>query len=134
MATIAFIGVGNMGGGMAANLVKAGHVVRAFDLSPEALDRARGNGCAIAGSAAEAATTADAVVTMLPAGAHVRAAYENELFAAAAPGAVLIDCSTIDVATAKLVGEAPRRRGRRRHADLHGRRPRSRLRRCPADP
>ncbi len=111
MVTIAFIGVGNMGGGMAANLVKAGHVVRAFDLSVEALDRARGNGCHIVGTAAEAATGADAIVTMLPAGAHVRAAYEGELFAAAAPGAILIDCSTIDVATAKSVGEAAAARG-----------------------
>jgi 3-hydroxyisobutyrate dehydrogenase len=111
MATIAFIGVGNMGGGMAANLVKAGHVVRAFDLSSEALDRARGNGCAVVGSAAEAATNADAVVTMLPAGTHVRAAYEGELFTAASPDAVLIDCSTIDVATAKAVGEAAAARG-----------------------
>ncbi len=111
MVTIAFIGVGNMGGGMAANLVKAGHVVRAFDLSAEALDRARGNGCHIVGTAAEAATGADAIVTMLPAGAHVRAAYEGELFAAAAPGAILIDCSTIDVATAKSVGEAAAARG-----------------------
>ncbi|KPF76405.1 3-hydroxyisobutyrate dehydrogenase [alpha proteobacterium AAP81b] len=106
MVTIAFIGVGNMGGGMAANLVKAGHVVRAFDLAPAALDRARGNGCHIVGSAAEAADGADAIVTMLPAGAHVRAAYEGELFAAASPNAVLIDCSTIDVATAKSIGEA----------------------------
>ncbi len=111
MPTIAFIGVGNMGGGMAANLVRAGHVVRAFDLAPEALDRARANGCAVVATAAEAATAADAVVTMLPAGAHVRAAYEGELFAAAAPGAVLIDCSTIDVATAKHVGEAAATRG-----------------------
>ncbi len=108
---IAFIGVGNMGGGMAANLAKAGHQVRAFDLSADALARAEANGCTRAASAAAAAAGADAVVTMLPAGSHVRAAYEGELFGAAAPHAILIDCSTIDVATAKAVGEAAAARG-----------------------
>ncbi|WP_426166102.1 3-hydroxyisobutyrate dehydrogenase [Sandarakinorhabdus sp. DWP1-3-1] len=111
MPTIAFIGVGNMGGGMAANLAKAGHAVRAFDLSADAVARAVANGCTAVASAAEAADGADAIVTMLPAGAHVRAAYEGDLFAAAAPHAILIDCSTIDVATAKSVGEAAAQRG-----------------------
>ena len=111
MAIIAFIGVGNMGGGMAANLAKAGHEVRAFDLSADAVARAVGNGCTAAASAAAAATGADAIVTMLPAGTHVRAAYEGDLFAAAAPHAILIDCSTIDVATARSVGEAAAARG-----------------------
>jgi 3-hydroxyisobutyrate dehydrogenase len=105
MATIAFIGVGNMGGGMAANLVKAGHSVRAFDLAPEAVTRAVSHGCEAATSARAAATGADAVVTMLPAGTHVREAYESALFAAVPKTAILIDCSTIDVATAKSVGE-----------------------------
>ena len=68
---IAFIGLGNMGGGMAANLAKAGHEVRAFDLSEEALARAVEAGCTRAASAAEAVTGAEAVVTMLPAGKHV---------------------------------------------------------------
>ncbi|NCP10829.1 MAG: 3-hydroxyisobutyrate dehydrogenase [Sphingomonadales bacterium] len=101
MATIAFIGLGNMGGGMAANLAKAGHAVRAFDLSAEALDRADEAGCGRAASAAEAIAGADAVVTMLPAGQHVASVYENDVFGNAAPGTLLIDCSTIDVATAR---------------------------------
>ncbi len=111
MTTIAFIGVGNMGGGMAANLVKAGHSVRAFDVSDAALARAVGSGCTAAATGGEAAAGADAIVTMLPAGEFVRAAYEGVLFAAAAPHAILIDCSTIDVATAKSVGEAAAARG-----------------------
>ena len=72
MARVAFIGLGNMGGGMAANLAKAGHDVRAFDLSEDALLRAEARGCARAASAQEAVQEADAVVTMLPAGRHVR--------------------------------------------------------------
>src|SRR5688500_19601111 len=68
MARIAFIGLGNMGGGMAANLVKAGHEVRAFDLSAEALDKAERSGCLPMGSAGEAVEDVEAVVTMLPAG------------------------------------------------------------------
>ena len=111
MATIAFIGVGNMGGGMAANLVKAGHSVRAFDLAPEAVQRAVSHGCEAATSARAAATGADAVVTMLPAGTHVREAYESALFAAVPKTAILIDCSTIDVATAKSVGEQAAAKG-----------------------
>ena len=108
---IGFIGLGLMGSGMAANLAKAGHAVRAFDLSAEALEAAEGAGCARAASAAEAVRGAGAVVTMLPAGRHVRAVYEGEVFDAAAPGAVLIDCSTIDVTTAKAVAGAAAARG-----------------------
>ncbi|WP_439545016.1 3-hydroxyisobutyrate dehydrogenase [Sandarakinorhabdus sp.] len=108
---IAFIGVGNMGGGMALNLVNAGHDVRAFDLSPEARGRVTAGGATAATSATDAATDADAIVTMLPAGHHVRAAYEGTLFAAARPDAILIDCSTIDVATARELGEAAATRG-----------------------
>ena len=104
MARVAFIGLGNMGGGMAANLAKKGHDVRAFDLSAEALDRARAAGCHVAASAAEAVEGAESVVTMLPTGAHVESVYADSLGGAAA-GAVLIDCSTIDVATAKRVAE-----------------------------
>ncbi len=111
MSVIAFIGVGNMGGGMAANLARAGHDLRAFDLSAEALAQAVATGCAAASSAAAAATGADAIITMLPAGGHVRAVYEGELFAAAGPAAILIDCSTIDVATAKAIGEVATARG-----------------------
>ena len=103
---IAFIGLGNMGGGMAANLAKAGHEVRAFDLSEEALTRAVEAGCARAASAAQAVTGAEAVVTMLPAGKHVAAVYEADVFPNAAPGTLLLDCSTIDVATARSNIEA----------------------------
>ena len=108
---IGFIGIGNMGSGMAANLAKAGHEVAAFDLSAEALDRVAAAGCTRAASAGDAARGAGAIVTMLPAGAHVRAVYENELFAAADAAALLIDCSTIDVATARDVAAQARSRG-----------------------
>jgi 3-hydroxyisobutyrate dehydrogenase len=101
MARVAFIGLGNMGGGMAANLAKAGHDVRAFDLSAEALERAEKNGCKRAGSAAEAVTDAEAVVTMLPAGKHVRDVYESSVIGPAPTTAILLDCSTIDVGTAR---------------------------------
>ena len=111
METIAFIGLGNMGSGMAANLARAGHGVRAFDLSDAALNRAEAHGIGRATSGAAAVEGADAVVTMLPAGTHVRAAYEGELFAAARADALLIDCSTIDVATARAIGEAAAARG-----------------------
>ena len=103
MTTIAFIGLGHMGGCMAANLAKAGHDVRAFDLSVEALDRAKAAGCLSAASAAEAVADADAVVTMLPAGKHVRDIYETVLAPHAKPGTLLLDCSTIDVTTARDV-------------------------------
>jgi len=103
---IAFIGLGNMGGGMAANLAKVGHEVRAFDLSEEALARAVEAGCKRAASAVEAVTGAEAVVTMLPAGKHVASVYENDVFPNAAPGTLLLDCSTIDVATARSNIEA----------------------------
>ena len=108
---IAFIGLGNMGGGMAANLAKAGHDVRAFDLSEEALTRAADAGCSRAASAAEAVTGAEAVVTMLPAGTHVAGVYENDVFPNAAPGTLLLDCSTIDVATARSNIEAATAKG-----------------------
>lgn len=111
MARIGFIGLGNMGGGMAANLAKKGHEVRAFDLADAALARAKEAGCVLAGSAAEAARDAEFVVTMLPAGKHVRSVYENEVFDAAPSSALLMDCSTIDVATAKAVEAAARAKG-----------------------
>ncbi len=100
---IAFIGLGNMGAGMAANLVKAGHEVRAFDLSPDALEAAQGNGCATFTSAKEACEGAEAVVSMLPNGAIVKGVYEAEVIGVAPAGAVFLDCSTIDVATAREV-------------------------------
>ena len=111
MARIGFVGLGNMGGGMAANLAKAGHEVRAFDLSEDALSRARQSGCTPVGSAGEAAANAEFVVTMLPAGKHVRAVYESEVFGSVPKDALLMDCSTIDVASARAVGEAAARHG-----------------------
>jgi 3-hydroxyisobutyrate dehydrogenase len=106
MAVIGFIGLGNMGTGMAANLVKAGHTVRAFDVSDAALSRAAEVGATRMGSVTEAVRGAAAVITMLQTGQQVRDVYENEAFAAASRKAILIDCSTIDVATARAVGEA----------------------------
>lgn len=105
MATIAFIGLGNMGGPMAANLAKAGHQVHGFDLSAEALANLQQAGGTPANSVAEAVVPADVVVTMLPAGKHVRAVYtEGEgILANAKPGTVLIDSSTIDVQSARDV-------------------------------
>jgi len=103
MAKIAFIGLGHMGGGMAPNLAKAGHEVRAFDLSEEALAHAVERGCKRAKSAADACKDADAVVTMLPAGKHVADVFRSQVFGAAPTSAILIDCSTIDVATARAV-------------------------------
>lgn len=108
---IAFIGLGNMGGGMAANLVKAGHVVRAFDLSPEAVARAVQSGCSSVATVAEAVAEAEAVVSMLPNGAIVDDVYSKEVFGKAPTGALLLDCSTIDVATARKVGEAADKAG-----------------------
>ena len=108
MAEIGFIGLGNMGGPMAANLIKAGHSLKVFDLSQAALAKLAGAGVAVTSSASEAAKGVEAVVTMLPAGQHVRDAYfgPHGLIAAAGPGSLLIDCSTIDVATAREVSAA----------------------------
>lgn len=111
MATVGFIGLGNMGGGMAANLAKKGHDVRAFDLSQEALDRAKAAGCLPVASAAEAVAGADYVVTMLPAGKHVRSVYENDIFGAVPASALLMDCSTIDVGSARAVAAAATAKG-----------------------
>ncbi len=105
MTTVAFIGLGNMGAGMAANLAKSGAAVHAFDLSPAALERARESGCEPRVSVAEAVVGAEAVVTMLPAGAHVRSVWCDQIIPNAAPGALLIDCSTIDVESARFVSE-----------------------------
>ena len=111
MADIAFLGLGNMGSGMAANLVKAGFNVRGFDLSPDALGRARQQGIKPAGSVAEAVKGAGAVVTMLPAGKHVSGAYGADIFPAAGPGTIMLDCSTIDVETARAVARDAEKRG-----------------------
>ena len=108
MADIGFIGLGNMGGPMAANLAAAGHRVSGFDLVPAAVKSASARGVAAAASAAEAVRGAEAVITMLPAGEEVRAAYlgEGGLISAAEAGSLLIDSSTIDVASARAVHEA----------------------------
>nr|WP_315457662.1 3-hydroxyisobutyrate dehydrogenase [uncultured Sphingorhabdus sp.] len=100
---IAFIGLGNMGGGMAANLVKAGHDVNAFDLSADALARAQENGCATFTSVREAVDGVDAVVSMLPNGKIVASVFEADVLGHAPKGAILLDCSTIDVDTARHV-------------------------------
>ena len=104
MAKVAFIGLGNMGGGMAANLAKAGHEVAAFDLNDAALDRAEQAGCRRATSAASASSDAEAVITMLPASTHVAQVYAG-LFDSLPKSAILIDCSTIDVDTARKVAD-----------------------------
>jgi 3-hydroxyisobutyrate dehydrogenase len=111
MARIAFIGLGHMGGGMAPNLVKAGHDVWAFDLSDTALDAAVKAGCNRAGSTEEACQRADAVITMLPAGKHVLEVYRHHVLDTAPKSALLIDCSTIDVASARTVEEEASAKG-----------------------
>ena len=104
MAEIAFIGLGNMGLPMALNLVRAGHGVTGFDLSPTAREAATAAGLALADSALDCVRQAHAVVTMLPAGRHVRAVWE-EIVGAVPEGALLIDSSTIDVESARAVHE-----------------------------
>jgi len=103
MAKIAFIGLGNMGGPMAANLLKTQHQVTGFDLSSEALNAAVDKGAKGAATAAEAVKGAEVIITMLPAGKHVREVYETQVLPNAAKGALLIDCSTIDVESARHV-------------------------------
>jgi len=105
MTTIGFIGLGNMGGPMARNLLKAGHTVTVFDLSEDAVAGLKDAGAAVAASAGEAASGVDVVVSMLPAGRHVEAVYGGEegVIAKADKGTLLIDSSTIDVATARKV-------------------------------
>jgi 3-hydroxyisobutyrate dehydrogenase len=100
MATIAFIGLGNMGGPMAANLVKAGHKVIAFDLVAASRDQAKADGASIAESSVASVKGADVVITMLPAGKHVLAVW-SDIIPAMAKGTLIIDCSTIDVENAK---------------------------------
>ena len=110
---IGFIGLGNMGGPMAANLAKAGHDVAAFDMSSSAVEKAVAAGVQARGSAAEAARGAEAVVTMLPAGQHVRQVYlgETGLLKSAREGTLMIDSSTIDVTTARDVHAAAKLAG-----------------------
>ena len=100
MTSIAFIGLGNMGGPMAANLIKAGHGVTGFDLVPASLDKAKADGAAIAASAVAAVKDAEVVITMLPAGKHVVSVW-SEILPHVRKGALLIDCSTVDVESAR---------------------------------
>lgn len=100
MTSIAFIGLGNMGGPMAANLVKAGHSVTGFDLSPASCDQAKADGVTVASSTLDAVRVAEIVVTMLPAGKHVLSVW-SDILPAVKEGTLLIDCSTIDVESAR---------------------------------
>src|SRR5207237_9153270 len=113
MATIGFIGLGNMGAPMAANRVKAQHQVSGYDVVAGAGAALAEKGGHEAASAAEAAAAGDIVVTMLPAGPQVRAVYlgPDGIIAKAKPGALLIDCSTIDVETARLVAAEAKKAG-----------------------
>ena len=113
MASVAFIGLGNMGGPMATNLVKAGHSVTVFDLSQAACDALQDAGASVAGSAAEAATGVDYLISMLPAGKHVAATYlgNSGLLAQLDGSTTVLDCSTIDAATAREVGQAAAKQG-----------------------
>jgi 3-hydroxyisobutyrate dehydrogenase len=110
MTTIAFIGLGHMGGPMAANLAKAGHNVVGFDLAAASCDAARETGVAIAGSVREAVANAEAVVTMLPAGKHVLAVW-SDILPAMDPGTLAMDCSTIDVESARKAHAIAQERG-----------------------
>jgi 3-hydroxyisobutyrate dehydrogenase len=112
MSTIAFIGVGNMGGPMARNLLKAQVQVRAFDVSSAAIKPIVDAGATQAATALEAVSEVDIVVTMLPAGSHVRSVYlEDGILTAVRKGALLIDCSTIDIDTARAVHAAAAKAG-----------------------
>jgi 3-hydroxyisobutyrate dehydrogenase len=113
MATIGFIGLGNMGLPMARNLVKSGHAVSGFDLSEYASERLAGDGGTRASSVVDACKDAEIVITMLPAGEQVREIYLDAqgVLAAAAAGALLIDSSTIDVDTARQVSRAAEAKG-----------------------
>ncbi len=101
MSRIAFLGLGHMGLPMAVNLAKAGHEVHGFDLMPAAVEAARAAGIPIAASGAGAAADSDVVITMFPAGTHVIDAYQSELLAAAKPGTLFIESSTIAVDEAR---------------------------------
>lgn len=113
MSTIGFIGLGNMGGPMVANLIGAGHSVAAFDIASDAVGRAVEAGATAADNAGAAAAGAEVVITMLPAGRHVRSVYidDDKLIDKVGEGALLIDSSTIDVTTARSVIAAAAEKG-----------------------
>ena len=108
MTKVGFVGLGNMGGPMARNLGNAGHALKVFDLDEERTNLAAQSGARATASAAEAVGGVEMAVTMVPEGRHVRAAYlgEDGILASADPGTLLIDSSTIDVATSRAVHEA----------------------------
>ncbi len=108
MANVAFIGLGNMGGPMATNLVKAGHKVTVFDLSEQACQQLQDAGAAVADTASAAVVGVDYVISMLPAGRHVAGVYlgDDGLLSQLGDATTVLDCSTIDAATARTVGEA----------------------------
>ncbi len=143
MTKVAFIGLGNMGGPMAANLVEARHDVAGFDVVPALLDGAKAGGVSPAASARAAVEGASAVVTMLPAAEHALQVW-SDVLPVVAPGTVMIDCSTIDVASARRLHELAAERGcpsldapvsggvggaKAAHAHHHGRRQRRGVRR-----
>ncbi|MGL4901353.1 MAG: NAD(P)-binding domain-containing protein, partial [Shewanella sp.] len=116
MSTVAFIGLGNMGGPMAANLIKAGMTVRVFDLVPAAMQALAAQGALASSTACGAAAGANVVITMLPAGKHVKSLYlgndsDKGLLDVVASDTLLIDCSTIDAQTAQLVAAAAAQKG-----------------------
>ena len=111
MTTIGIIGLGNMGTPMLVNLLKAGHEVKAFDLVAALCERASAAGATVTADAGSAVRDVEIVITMLPAGAHVRSVYTQSVFDNVAPGTLLIDSSTIDVATAREVGTMALERG-----------------------
>ena len=114
MASIGFIGLGNMGAHMARNLIKAGHALKVYDLDEDAMRYVAQSGAKAVEAAKDAATEVEFVVTMLPVGANVRSVLvDAEVFAAAAPGTILIDSSTIDVETARAMHEAAEKAGLR---------------------
>jgi 3-hydroxyisobutyrate dehydrogenase len=104
MASIGFIGLGHMGGPMAANLVRSGHAVKGFDLVPQSLDLARQNGVTVSASLKAAVEGSDLVITMLPAGKHVISVW-TELVSLVPAGTLLVDCSTIDIDSARKAHE-----------------------------
>src|SRR5262245_57427857 len=113
MARIGFIGLGNMGLPMAQNLIKAGHAVIGYDVNPASVEKLTAAGGSAAADIAAAAADNAFGVTMLPAGEHVRGVYLNAegILAHVAPGTLLLDCSTIDVATAREVAEVAAGKG-----------------------
>ena len=112
MAEVGFIGLGNMGGPMVRNLIKAGHSLKVYDLSEDAINFAVQAGAVATKSVKEASSEVDFVVTMVPVGSNVREIFlEDGILAAAAPGTVMIDSSTIDVGSAQAVHEAAKSAG-----------------------